>query len=237
LFTKAEQGYTASGTSTGKGGLATLVSLRWSNLICQSGSILDGKVQWLIFSTIQGGDLGFINVYAPCNSLARHHLWETMSNDLPTSCHWIMIGDFNMVELRIDKSSSCGEILLGPEHLLFNALKDTIQVLEFPWTSPNMTYSWDNFRSDGARVLARLDRCYIFPDSPTSSRQIIEYCICGDHTCSDHSPLLVVLQLALVTPQPSRWIMSPVFLDEASILIRETWIKTPLVTPFFSKLK
>jgi len=65
LVTEAEQGYTATGVSTGKGGLATLVSPRWSNLISQSSSILGGKAQWLIFSKIQGGELGFINVYAP----------------------------------------------------------------------------------------------------------------------------------------------------------------------------
>jgi len=70
LVTEAEQGYTATGGSAGKGGLLTLVSPKWSNLISQSGSILGGKAQWFIFSKIQGGDLGFIHVYAPCNSLA-----------------------------------------------------------------------------------------------------------------------------------------------------------------------
>jgi len=66
--------------------------------------------------------------------------------------------------------------------IFFNGLKDVLQVAEHPLTSPSLSYSWDNTQKDDARVMARLDCFYIFPNSPLSYRKILEYCIRGDYT-------------------------------------------------------
>lgn len=147
-----------------------------------------------------------------------------------------MLGDYNMVERKADKSSLCGKTMPAQERLLFNALKESIQVAEYPRTVPTLTYSWDNARSDGARVMARLDRVYVFPDSPTSRRKILQYRIRGDHTRSDHCPVYMEIELASTCSRPSRWVMSLAHLDAAAPAIRKVWTELPSQSSFFSKL-
>lgn len=173
LFIEVEPSYTMDGAFVSKERLLLLDSPRWSKLISQSGTIFGGKVQWFILSNIEGGNLGFINVYAPCDPHLRRLRWETMTTEISNTCRWITLGDFNMVERRIDKSSSWGKILPTLEWLVFNTLKDSIQVSKSPLTFPSMTYSWDNLRGDGSWVLAQLDRCYIILDSTISSWKIL----------------------------------------------------------------
>lgn len=98
-----------------------------------------------------------------------------MIRELPDTCRWILLGDFNMVERRSDKSSVNSRSILAQEKSVFTDLKDVLHVHEEPFTSPSLLYSWDNGRADGARVMARLDRIYLFPESNTSYRKIIEY--------------------------------------------------------------
>lgn len=150
-----------------------------------------------------------------------------MSRDLPSSCRWILIGDFNMVERRCDKSSSGGSTLSSHERLLFDGVKQALQVEEAPLTQPSLIYSWDNARADAARIMARLDRCYIFPDSPAAPRRVLDYCIRGDHSRSDHCPLFLRIELARPVKRPSRWIMASQHFDSAAESIREAWLSGP----------
>lgn len=237
FITEAEPGYTIDGTHSGKGGMATLIAPRWSKLITDSGSLFGDRTHWCILSKLPGRDLGFVNLYAPNKPHTCRILWETLARELPTSCGWVMLGDFNMVERRGDKSNICGKMLPAQERLLFNSLKDTILVSEPPLTSSSLIYSWDNSRANGARVLARLDRYYIFPDSPPNSRKVLEYRIRGDHTRSDHCPVFFTLELSNPTPCPSRWIMSSAHFNETTPEIRAIWTAALIQAPFFQKLK
>lgn len=200
FYTEATPWYTTDGTTAGKGGVASFISPRWASYISRSGSLFDGRVHWFIMAKVPGGDLGFINLYAPTHHHPRRILWETISREIPNSCRWIMLGDYNMVERRADKSSLCGKTMPAQERLLFNALKTSIQVEEYPKTSPTLSYSWDNARRDGDRLMARLDRIYLFPDSPGSQRKILDYRIIGDNTKSDHNPIYLSLELAQTQP-------------------------------------
>jgi len=129
--------------SAGKGGLATLVFPRWSNLISQLGSIFGGKAQWLIFLKFKVGTLDSL-ISMPL-TLWFFILPSLMGNYEEWITYYMLVDytiwDFNMVEHKMDKSSSRGKILSGPERLPFNSLKDTIQVFEFPRTSLSMAYS------------------------------------------------------------------------------------------------
>jgi len=75
-----------------------------------------------------------------------------------------MLGNFNMVERKSDKSGASSRTILAIERLFFNRLKDSLQISEAPLTTPSLTFSWNNTRSDSSRILARLDRFYIFPE-------------------------------------------------------------------------
>jgi len=179
------------------------------------------------------GDIGFINIYSPIDS----HLCKTIARELPTNCKWIMLDDFNMLECRCDKSSSCGRILLVQESLLINALKNSIQVAEYPLTTPSLTFSWDNSQSDGAQVMACLDCCYIFSDSNSNKRSILEYKIQDNSSRSDYFPISVFLKLEKVSPCPSRYIMSLHYFDHVEVGILQIWLSKPFHVPFFYKLK
>lgn len=148
-----------------------------------------------------------------------------------------MLGDFNMVEKRRDKSRDSHRTLSASERLSFNGLKDTLQVSEYLLTNPSLSYSWDNARTDNSRIMARLDRIYLFPDSPTRQRKILEYRIKGDNTRSDHSPVTLTLELSTPCKQPNRWIMSSRHLEEAAPEIHHIWLGAPSNLPFNAKLR
>jgi endonuclease/exonuclease/phosphatase family metal-dependent hydrolase len=52
-----------------------------------------------------GGDIGVVNLYAPNEHGLRVRLWESLISELPANCHWIVAGDFNMVESSQDKTN------------------------------------------------------------------------------------------------------------------------------------
>lgn len=82
--------------------------------------------------------------------------------ELPTTCQWVIVGDFNMAELGYDKSNPCGKMIPTSERLLFNALRTHLNVEEGPKSNGSLRFSWDNVRSDGSHILVRLDRAYVF---------------------------------------------------------------------------
>lgn len=161
---EASVGYTPNGRLAGRGAIATLLAAKWNKFVNASGEVMGNCASWFTLRGIPGGEIGFLNVYAPNDSLHRCVLWESLLRDLPRHCQWVIMGDFNMVEARADKSSLCGRMISGRERLLFNTLKTALQVAEPPREANGLNYTWDNFRFNGTRILARLD-------SATRSRQ------------------------------------------------------------------
>jgi len=145
-----------------------------------------------------------------------------MLRELPDNCRWILLGDFNMVKRRSDKSSASGRSISSHERRLFNELKDVLHVQEELLTSPSLLYSWDNAKVDGDRVMARLDRIYLFSKSVNSHRKVLEYRIRGDHFRSDHSPVSFILEIAKPPSRPSHWSMFAQYFDAADQDIRTT---------------
>jgi hypothetical protein len=95
----------------GKGDVATLLAPKWAQLITEQGSALQNMAHWFIIRGTPGGDLGFVNIYASNSSNKRCLLWEQPIVFLPNSCRWAFIGDFNMVELRSDKTNQYRRII------------------------------------------------------------------------------------------------------------------------------
>jgi hypothetical protein len=151
--------------------------------------MLDNKVHWFILQGLPGGDIGFFNIYTPNESSHRIRLWEALMTDLPNTCRWTLVGDFNMVELRQDKTSKCGGMLPLAEPATFMAMKSHLQVSNNALSPSSQKFSWDNLRQDGSRVLARLDHVYLFQAIGTTSRKLVSYRICGDLAWSDHLPV------------------------------------------------
>ncbi|KAG0620297.1 hypothetical protein M758_4G205500, partial [Ceratodon purpureus] len=157
---------------------------------------MGNRAHYIILDAVARSRLGFINVYAPNHPRDRSALWEALLRELPNGCRWLLMGDLNMVERRADKSSACGRMLPAFERHTFELLKTGLNLDEPPLAPDSLRYSWDNLRSNGARVLARLDRAYVFHDRDTvSSATVADYRILGGCTQSDHSPVVLKLQL------------------------------------------
>ena len=121
------------------------------------------------------------------------------------------------------------------EQLVFEALKAFLQVGEPARLSDSLKFSWNNYRQDGLRILARLDRFYIFQSLPTTYRQIIAYKIRGDTGWSDHMPVELSLQLQ-GRPRSSRWHMNTFHLDMVLPELSRLWQEQPSGATFFSKV-
>jgi len=193
-------------------------------MVTNHGTILDNRAQWFILSGFPGGEVGIINVYAPNDSQTRCQLWESMIRELPTNCRWILAGDFNMVENRNDKTNPCGRMIPTLERALFLNLKRHLQIEDNPRSQGSLPFSWDNFRDDGHRILARLDRIYLFKNgSGMLNRKLIDYKIRSDNAWSDHSPVTASIEFFSAPTRPSRWKMSAFWLDEARPVIERAW--------------
>ncbi|KAG0558298.1 hypothetical protein KC19_10G017200, partial [Ceratodon purpureus] len=183
------------------GGVITLVHPRWSTKLGASGSCLDNRAHWFILQGIPGGDVGFVNIYVPNDSPTRCLLWETLARDLPPQSRWILLGDFNIVEHRADKTRQCPNMIPRRERILFEAMKSTLGVEDHPRSTTSLRFSWDNNRPEVARVLARLDRLYLFtPFSGSVDRILLDHHIRGNTTRLDHHPRLLRKSAAFGRP-------------------------------------
>jgi exonuclease III len=94
-----------------KGGLATFLAPQRANLVSNHGTVLQNRVHWFVLRGTLGGDTGFLNIYTPNDSQEKCILWEPLILLLPTTCRWVVAGDFNMVETRSDKTNQCGKLI------------------------------------------------------------------------------------------------------------------------------
>jgi hypothetical protein len=173
-------GHNAQTPGAGKGGIIALLHPRWKSNVTQSGLVMGNRVQWIILQGLLGEDLGLVNLYASNDSAARSRQWEALMIELPTTYKWILAIDFNMVEHRKDKTNQCGRMIPLAERVLFNAMKIHLQVGDNLCSPNSQKFNWNNLRNDGSRVLARLDRIYVFHANGTMARKLVLYKICRD---------------------------------------------------------
>lgn len=77
-----------------------------------------------------------LNVYAPNLERGRQFLWDELVASLPSSCRRVLIGDWNMVQVRRDKSNIDGSLLTGSKKVSFEELLLILNVAE-NLSSPN----------------------------------------------------------------------------------------------------
>ena len=73
------------------------------------------------------------------------------------------------------------------EELTWADIKKLIKIEDYSSRDDGPIYSWDNLRDDGIRVLAKLDRFYLFSSSVQNmSSHIMHYKILGDSSFLNH---------------------------------------------------
>ena len=99
------------------------------------------------------------------------------------------------MECRQDKTNACGHLVPMTKRMVFEVLKAFLQADEPSRSPDSLKFSWDNYRSDGLRVLAQLDRFYVFQSIATAHQKIVSYRVKGNASWSDHSPVELIVQL------------------------------------------
>lgn len=143
------------------GGIRLWVAPPLIHLIHSIGHSVAGNVQWVWFKDVPSQDIAILNVYAPHSSADRCTLLMELISILRRVCRWVLAGDWNFDERRIDKSNTRALSLTEEERRIFCELKDLLQVVDnFP-TSNSVQYSCNSKRRESNRVLAFLDRIYM----------------------------------------------------------------------------
>lgn len=231
-------GHDPSDPGAGCGGVITLINPKWASHIGATGSLMENRLHWVILKGLPGGDVGIANIYAPNESSARCQLWEKMEQELPHSCRWILIGDFNMVESRLDKTRQTAAMIPYRERLLFEGMKSALHVEDNIISPGSLKYSWDNNRPGLPRSLARLDRMYTFLQQPGSPcRSILTYSILANTTRSDHLPVAATIQFEMQPLRKSHWKMNATWFEAASEDISRIWAIAGPQVSFFAKMR
>ena len=122
-----------------------------------------------------------------------------------------------MVESSLDKSTFCSHLICDQERVLWDAVKDSLNICDNFHSDRGLKYSWDNGRHEGQRILARLHRFYIFYDPPLGhSHSISSYTIKGECSLSDHLPVTLSLKLGDSPRKKGAWKMNTRYIKETS---------------------
>ena len=88
----------------------------------------------------------------------------------------------------MDKSNLKESNVMENKRRLFEEFKEVFQLVNLFLAANRIRFSWDSKRRDGSRVLARLDRSYLFI-APSSIISGANYKIFSDRVHLDHLPI------------------------------------------------
>lgn len=155
--------------STGKhtGGTGILVSKRLVPFIEQHGVIVSSRVQYITFKFSAIVTIGIVNVYGYNQLGARTHMWHTLAlHDLPPTDKWLWGGDWNVVELQADRSSTfTGTAMTRSERgawssfLMRQGLTDVYSSNDFS-NATDKHFTWQGKRGN-MPIFSRIDRFYV----------------------------------------------------------------------------
>ena len=240
FYIEATAGYGHTPRDPGEGcsGILTLLHPRWASRIGVTCTLLGNRFHWFTLTGLRGGDIGFASIYAPNGSYGRCLLWEAMAQSLPFKCRWLLLGDFNMVESRGDKTQPTTTMIPQRERLLFASIKDAFQVKDNPRSLLSQRFFWNNNRPGEGRSVSWLELIYLFHRTlGESHRSLLDYRIKGNVTRSDHLPVIATLQLAHQTTRQSYWKMNVSWIDDAAPAITRIWQEADLSLSFFAKMR
>lgn len=217
-------GHNLGEAGASKGGVCMWASPAIKHQVLSSGFSRCGRAQWIRLGGFPGGDVSVLNVYASTDSRERTELWTELLASLAKDCKWIMSGDWNLVERREDKSSTCGKLISPAERRAFENLTGSLNLEDrFPntgRTKSSTKYTWDNRRRDGVRILARLDRIYSFQPTGTQTNPMAEYYIKSDSNHSDHLPVWGKFILQAAPPRTSSYKMNARYFDDIEVKVK-----------------
>jgi exonuclease III len=177
-------------------GTTILVDKSTAPLIEDHGIISEGRAQFVMLQSADGGTLTIINIYAPCSSNDRAPLWQKLSQAELTSDHFIIGGDFNHSE-KTDRRETSGEKRMlrreatsWHQMTLQYGLIDTWRLDIFRKMS-SKEFTFDNGRAGPRSAVSRIDKFMISQDIEERGGRIETATFV--RRLSDHSPFVMTV--------------------------------------------
>ncbi|KAL3681398.1 hypothetical protein R1sor_024354 [Riccia sorocarpa] len=214
-----------------KGGTALVVAQKWR--ILSSGTRENGRLAWCAIDTKQG-PVNIASIYAPNKRRERIRFWRRIQT-LTQEENWVILGDFNMVEV-FGNSRGRTAVIRGSEERYWKnlageqALVDAFYCIQ---CRIGNHYTLQAVR-DGRIDRARLDRVYLNKSASWLDHvQEVEHF--PNKVLSDHGPVSVKLQLepkeSQSGPKANYFKLNSMELKDPETLrrVREAWEDEKLV--------
>ncbi|KAI0498599.1 hypothetical protein KFK09_019489 [Dendrobium nobile] len=168
-------------------GLSGGIIILWKSKVAEF-SVIDHSSQVVI------GDLKIQNkclwriasVYGSIDVHKRKELWEMLNKHSDKDIPMAIGGDFNCILTKEDKIGGRRFLFSqGPRDMKNCLIENDLHEVGF--IGPK--YTWCNNKSDGARILERLDRCFVNSKALSSSHRLVTRHLA--RIASDHCPIIL----------------------------------------------
>lgn len=215
LWAVSPYGFSYQPSSGASGGLVTIWDSTRIDVWC---SMSFGHTLIIKGSIIQSGEhFVLVNVYAPCDLLAKRVLWERLTlfvNNNNDVCLCVC-GDFNSVR-SIDERKGRGVGFRQADADCFNKFIDDSFLIDLPICG--RLFTW--YRGDGVSM-SRLDRFLLSDKWCGTWPNCIQ--VAYQRGLSDHVPLMLHVDVANWGPRPLRMIKCWADFPGYDDFVREKW--------------
>ncbi|KAH7277724.1 hypothetical protein KP509_38G003900, partial [Ceratopteris richardii] len=123
------------------GGICVAIRGIWRQHVVEDKIIVQGRAQYVILEK-ENVRWGIVNIYAPKQEAERAPFWRELYSCLPNSVeHWIVGGDFNMVESLDDRRGGNPTSIHGHELATWELLMFKLRVAD-AWHMRNFSRSY-----------------------------------------------------------------------------------------------
>ena len=200
------------GSSENQGGICIAVHGMWKSCIVRQEILIPGRAQVIVVKE-KGVEWGLLNLYAPNHSSSHAQFWESLLLYMPNTIdHWIIGGDFNMLEDPADRTGGSFATIHGREWAAWERLIFKLRVVDV-WQAENFHKMKDSLRysrtnkgngmvnmasSHDLANMSRIDRFYV---SDNFCDKGGKHGIMPGTTVSDHSPVILTIKSESKTMQ------------------------------------
>ena len=224
------------GSSENQGGICIAVHGMWKSCIVRQEILIPGRAQVIVVKE-KGVEWGLLNLYAPNHSSSRAQFWESLLLYMPNTIdHWIIGGDFNMLEDPSDRIGGSFATIHGRELAAWERLIFKLRVVDV-WQAENFHKMKDSLRysrtnkgngmvnmasSHDLANMSRIDRFYV---SDNFCDKGGKHGIMPGTILSDHSPVILTIKSESKTMQIQMRVPEALLMDsQYSGEVERIWI-------------
>lgn len=98
--------FNSQGSGRCRAGTGILLAKQLAPLVCGEGIVVPGRAQYITLQGEGNKTVTILAIYAPSSSMERAALWQKLVAENILGDHYMMLGDFNFVEVESDRAGS-----------------------------------------------------------------------------------------------------------------------------------